>query len=787
MRTSETSPYRHIYVLLALVICIVVPPAYDDLAFGTEQHILTGTVTDAATGEALAAANIRILGTSRGTITNAQGRYTLTLDAGTFRLLVSSLAYRPDTVAINLTANAIRDIPLMPSEITLPEVVVTSEDPAIEIIRRAIANKRRWIDRLTSYEMDAFTRQVLKRDTAIAMITESYTKGFWQQGDTLREVVKQKRQTANIAAAQNFASVGKILNFNEDEIRFLGYTFIGPTATHALDYYDYRLLRTHSAQGRDVYDIRMIPRTRTVPLFVGTVSIANDSYALVGVDVQPNEAFTIPFVKDKYLRYRQQFGLYERDYWLPADIRIDGAFSISVLGMSFPKFVLAQTSVITNYAVNVPIPDSIFHKPRLTIDSSATKIDTPFWASNPVLPLNAQEAHAYQSIDSTQKLEAQFRPSGVTVALAGDSGVAASLMNYADLSFNRAEGFHVGAHASFDSLSSTLTAHAGLAYGFSDRAVKYQAGGTLFTSSRRHLGVGVEVYRRMANREDEGFYGPLANSFSALLDKNDYRDYYRTEGWRTFITTTPLALLKCELSFIDELQQSAPKRTDFSILYPSRRYRDNPSIAEGMLRSLRFDVHVGPGPVPLDLIARNSLDISVEHSSHSVARSDFDFSRYSAVASLAITTFGSSYLFKHQLRIHAAAGTSTGMLPEQRVFDVETQSSGYAPFGVMRAMGVKEFAGTSYVAFNVEQNFRTIPFLALGIPFLYNNNLEFLLHGGAAQTWKAGPLPLHTSDGWYYEVGFGIGRIFDILRADFTWRLTAPTGFAFSLGVATVL
>ena len=105
----------------------------------------------------------------------------------------------------------------------------------------------------------------------------------------------------------------------------------------------------------------------------------------------------------------------------------------------------------------------------------------------------------------------------------------------------------------------------------------------------------------------------------------------------------------------------------------------------------------------------------------------------------------------------------------------------------MRAMGVKEFAGTSYVAFNVEQNFRTIPFLALGIPFLYNNNLEFLLHGGAAQTWKAGPLPLHTSDGWYYEVGFGIGRIFDILRADFTWRLTAPTGFAFSLGVATVL
>ena len=29
----------------------------------------------------------------------------------------------------------------------------------------------------------------------------------------------------------------------------------------------------------------MIPRTRTVPLFEGTVNIAGESYALVGVDV----------------------------------------------------------------------------------------------------------------------------------------------------------------------------------------------------------------------------------------------------------------------------------------------------------------------------------------------------------------------------------------------------------------------------------------------------------------------------------------------------------------------
>jgi phenylpropionate dioxygenase-like ring-hydroxylating dioxygenase large terminal subunit len=154
---------------------------------------------------------------------------------------------------------------MRPSDIVLPEVVVTAEDPAIGIIRRAIANKQRWIDRLASYEMQAFTRQTIYRDTAVAAINESFTKGYWQKGDTLREIVTQKRQTANVQPSFNFASVGRMLNFSDDRINFVGYTFVGPTAVDALDYYDYKLLRTRSAGGNDVYEIRMIPRTLTAP------------------------------------------------------------------------------------------------------------------------------------------------------------------------------------------------------------------------------------------------------------------------------------------------------------------------------------------------------------------------------------------------------------------------------------------------------------------------------------------------------------------------------------------
>jgi len=89
------------------------------------------------------------------------------------------------------------------------------------------------------------------------------------------------------------------------------------------------------------------------------------------------------------------------------------------------------------------------------------------------------------------------------------------------------------------------------------------------------------------------------------------------------------------------------------------------------------------------------------------------------------------------------------------------------------------------LALNVEHNFRSIPFLALGIPFLYESSIELIIHGGAARIWGA-PVAL-TAESWYGEAGVGINRIFEVLRADFTWRLSSPRSFAFTIGIAQIL
>lgn len=764
---------------------------FSTFALGQGSAWIRGTVSDSSTGEPLSAANIRILGTSRGTITNAEGRYNLPLDPHDYSLAYSYLGYQSDTLRIHLSRDTTVNVRLRPSPIQIPEVVVLAEDPAVEIIRKAIANKHAWMSKLKTYTFDAFTRQVLRRDSAIASITESYSSGYMKAGDTLREIVKQKRQTENIPVDKNFASVQRIVNFNEDAIRLFSlnmdgnsssYSFVGPTAPDALDYYDYRLEKISRVSGVEVYQIRMKPKTRLRPLFDGTIMIAEGTYAVMGVDVRPNEAFIIPFVKDINLRYRQQFALYDDIFWMPTDIRIQGGITVGFIGITVPRIGLDQVSSIYDYRTNVTIPDSIFMKRHRTVDSSAARFDTAFWASHEVLPLTAEEQGAYKTLDSTQTLSKQFEPGGPLAMLGGDH--AGSVLDHVDFRFNRVEGYYFGWHQTVNAIPRFLTLSGSAGFGFSDQRMKYSYGATFYPAGSRLIGAGGEAYSRVDNVPDEGFYGPLFNTFTALLLKNDYRDYYLANGWHAFLSTEPVGWLRAQLAFQRERQYSLNIQTDQSLFTHTTYYRINPPIWEGDMRSLQLDLSIGEEPVMLDLVPRKAIDFSVERSSPRIAHSEFDFTRYHAVLTWYATTLAGSLLFPPTLRLRLSGGLGLGSVPPQRKFALDSRSSSYAPFGVLHGSEIKEFAGDRFVMLNIEQNFRSLPFLALNLPFLYRNGIELIIDASVAQTWDH---TTSTSAGWYAEAGVGVSRILDLLRLDLTYRFSRPADVFLTFCISNLL
>ena len=751
----------------------------------SQTYTVSGIVRDSSNNEALVAANIRIDGTSKGTITNAEGQYRLSLGVGSYTLVYSFIGYKTDSVHVVVDRNLQRDVFLAPTPILFSEVVVTDEDPAHRIMRQVIENKHRWVEALKSYTFEAFTRQVLHRDTAIASISESYTTGYWQRGDTLREVIKQVRKTANLQAQFGATAVGGIVNFYDDEVRIGGFRFVGPTAADAFSYYDFRLQQTREQDGIELYIIEMIPKSRLVPLFRGTISIAGDSYAVAGVEVTPNEAFSIPFVNNFEYRYAQQFVLYDRQFWMPVDIRINGWFTVSLVGFTLPRIGIDQVSSIYDYSINVTVPDTIFRKPRRIVTKESEKFDSTFWAQHEVLPLTAEEQQAYVTLDSTQTLEKQFRPSGALVVL---NDISESALKYIDLRFNRVEGLFLGGEADLDSLTTTVRTWGSLGYGLSDKRWKYRAGLEYFLDSLRHWSVGAEYYRGIDHFPDEGNLSTGTVTLASLLSKDDDHDYFYSRGWKLFAAAKPFSLVSLQLTYRQEHHETAFQRSNYSFFSRTDSYRPNPEVTEGNLRSLSLSIRIGPqSNIPQQLLSQNFVEVEVEHSTPSWFKSDFDFTRLLLRGEVNIQTYAKRLFSAPTLYARLAAGAVLRSTPPQRMFALETQTSGFAPFGTLHTAYPREFVGDRFVMLSLEHNFRNTPFLALDIPFLYKNSIELLVYGSAAQTWKSNrspDIPGRTTDGWYYEAGIGFGRIFGLFRFDFTQRLSGAPATFFTLGIS---
>jgi hypothetical protein len=106
------------------------------LSFRSSAKVtISGHVRDAASGEELIAANVAILETGVGTMTNTYGYYALSLDPGFYTLVISYVGYITETRPIQLDEDLSIDIELTESLLELEEVTVTAEAGNANITR----------------------------------------------------------------------------------------------------------------------------------------------------------------------------------------------------------------------------------------------------------------------------------------------------------------------------------------------------------------------------------------------------------------------------------------------------------------------------------------------------------------------------------------------------------------------------------------------------------------------------------------------------------------------------
>lgn len=757
-----------------------------------------GVIMDATTGEPLPSATVLYDNTFRGTIANLEGEFTIEVDSFPATLLIRYIGYESEQIELPEQPKDTLFVRLSPSVTELDEIVVTDQDPGLSIMERVIIRKQMWREDLNTYEVDAFTRQVLKNDTSIVSITESGTRSFWDREQGHREVQLYQRQTTNIGADQNFAGVRFLPNFYDDNITVAGYDMVGITHPDALNYYDFKLRETTQIDGEPVYVIDVIPDRRLQPLFEGTAYVHGGEYALLEVDLKPNRVVSFPPpVKEFNLSYRQQYRDFSKNIWLPVDMRIDGTVLIEMVGLRFPQINFSQTSRLSEYKVNVALPDSLYEQ-----DEMFTRIepDSTTDFSRQMVPLTREEELAYQTIDSTNTLDKVFKPEGFLAGLVTDDddgndqsitvGAGSFLPAGISLSgrFNRVDGFNAGLE--YQKRFSDIGLTGSLSSSYSFHADFFNYGAELrqrlpVTSGGSTLYLTGNYGSQIMNRYNGSQYSRFMNGFQAMLGGVDYFDYYRQEAYRAGIEVNRI-LPNTDISIYfnagrdRSIQTSEESIFDYSLFGWHDERPFNPPVFDGQINSLLLNLDLNKQSSNFGVSGSRQLSLSAERSSSKLG-SDATFTKLSLNANWNLETFFKRRVFSNTFDVQVSAGVLIGDEIPQRLGVIDGSLSVFTPFGALKTRRNRPYVGSRYWTVSTEHNFRSIPFELLGLRALSDRGWGVILFGGAGYAGSDANASMNYSfpgtDKVHTEAGISLNSIFGILRIDFAKRLDAPGNY----------
>ena len=611
-------------VLLSLFFCCFTLQAVG-------QTELTGRVLDSESGEGLPSATILLEGTYRGTITNPTGYFQLRVDKLPAMLQVRYIGFESKNIEITEDSEIPFEIILNPSVSELGEIVVTEKDPGLSIMELVIERKKLWRSNLKSYSVDAYTRQVLSSDTSIVSITESSSIAYWDDERGHKEVQISRTQTSNISESDNFAGVSYMPNFYDDNITNAGYNMVGITHPEAVKFYRFRLLETLQMDDKPVYRIEVTPRRSLQPLFEGEAWVLGRDYALLEVDLKPNDVVNFPPpIQDFNLAYRQQFSNYGGDFWLPVDMRIEGLIRIGMIGLRFPAINFRQASRLSDYQINPVIPDSIFTAGNQIARATNIEAESFSRQSEPI-PLTEEESLAYEKIDSTQTLEEAFKPEGFLARMidaseerdrSGGTTVIGRMIpdGLSPLwRYNRIEGHHLGLkyQRNFSSVGLRIETFSGYSFHSEQWDAGFKLRKRILTLNRMGLDLLTGYETGTSTRYKSNLYTSGMNSVQTFLGGEDYFDYYRNDqlsaGFR-FRRILPKTDVK--LTYQSEKHSSFDSGTVFdnSIFGWHKTRRDHPEIQEGNLRSLLMEMGTNLSPQDFGFAGKRQIRLIAEYS-----------------------------------------------------------------------------------------------------------------------------------------------------------------------------
>ncbi|MDZ7363437.1 MAG: BamA/TamA family outer membrane protein [candidate division KSB1 bacterium] len=255
-------------------------------------------------------------------------------------------------------------------------------------------------------------------------------------------------------------------------------------------------------------------------------------------------------------------------------------------------------------------------------------------------------------------------------------------------------------------------------YAFATKRWHFQAGSEFYIGRSFRFILGGEVHD-FTDSQDKWIIPDEENSLAAFFINEDFRDYYRRDGYSLFAGQHLGRSLKISAEYRNENHLSLPNETDWSLFVNKKRFRPNPAVDEGKM--------VGyAGQITFDTRNHNHhpdrgwlISITGE-TSRPEFDGKFDFDRL-IVDLRRYQPLGYGKNFDIRLR----AGTGRGILPRQYLFDLGGIST-------LRGYRFKEFTGDRMVLANVEYRLSSGSSRLHDIPIIEEFNLILFADAGLA-------------------------------------------------------
>ena len=534
---------------------------------------LKGIVVDDK-GNPLPFVNIFEENTYNGTTTNDKGKFTLNVKSENPTVVFQYLGFKTVKKALDKTQLSENlTITLTEENITLKEVVINpKENPANEIIRNAIRNKKENSEKTARYKADFYSRGIIRLKDApknimgqkfdifdeildstrsgIIYLSETVSKITFQKPDKMKEVIVASKVSGrdngfsfNNAASVNFDCYENYLPF---EINV-----VSPIADNAFNYYKYKFEGSfYNENNQQINKIKVIPRRESEPVMEGYIYIVDDSYSIYATDLSiKGNQMQSPAIDQLMVKQNYSYNSNNK-IWVKNTQTID--FVAGLLGI---KVNGRFTYVYSNFEFEKQFEKKTLTNEILSFEENANKKQDSFWNTVRPVPLTDEEATDYTKkdilqtkkksktyLDSIDAKHNKFRIMDIINGYSYKNSFKKWSLNYdsplTSSSFNTVQGWRINAGLSYvkrDDDTQTFTRISSrFDYGFSEEKIRATAS---YVRKFNNINNSILSINGGSSANQFNSNNPISNvvnTVSTLFFKNNFMKLYE----KNFVSTS---------------------------------------------------------------------------------------------------------------------------------------------------------------------------------------------------------------------------------------------------------